>query len=314
MKKPGSDEEREQFEDEAGLTPSGLLRMPFEACTSATPDDTFDEDYGLVVSVNGKPLPQFSVDLLSEDAMQAPGSDMEVLVMHDSFGLLFFNPVLSTNLGLLELLRFQLEDLALDVNCQQWSGPRMGYSTELPLILHSMVQPDIRLFQYLFSFNGIDLNPVLRRSPMTDDVLPDGTGLTLLHGLNFIIGGSLNGKFDMRRLKQLLSHDDVDINGGPDQVPPLYGTLVSPIRLDSDLDLVKAYVEAGANAGPAFTAASSREFENVLGQVYATTLTFLNEKLRRAVSTSGGGAALMVSKHRRLMAFVRQLIGESGQE
>ena len=116
VKKPESDEEREKFEEEVGITPSGLLRMPLECFTRVMSDETFDETFSLAVSLNGKPSPLYPAQSFTEYVQQDPGSDMKVIVMHESFGQLFFNPVLSTNLGLLELLRFQLEDLALDVN------------------------------------------------------------------------------------------------------------------------------------------------------------------------------------------------------
>ena len=161
----------------------------------------------------------------------------------------------------------------------------------LPLIFHSMVQPDASLFEYLLSFNGIDLNPILRKSPMSKCVDPVKSGMTLLHCLYAVIGGSLNGKFDMSRLKQLLSHDDVDINGGLDLpssqgvMSPLYTTLISPIRFDSDFDVVKAFVEAGADAGPALSVASSSDYDIERG--FATTLPHLNERMRRFIEKSG---------------------------
>ena len=279
--------------------------------------------YNLVVSVNDKALPFWSSSKAFRDAMLASGFDAEVLVMHQYFGLFFLNPVLSTNLGLLELLRFQLEDLALDVNCQKWSSPRIGHDVELPLILHSMVQEDARFFEYLLSFKGIDLNPLLRKCPiMAESAVPEYG--TLLHYLHAIIGGLLNGKFDMNRLKQLLSQDGVDVDRGP-QVPalgpevitPLYAALCSAIRFDSDFDLVKAYVEAGANVGPALSVASSREFDQGFGRGIAANSRFLYLRVRRAIANDGSyeiSVDVMKSKHQRLLASVRQLIGESGQE
>ena len=194
----------------------------------------------------------------------------------------------------------------------------------LPLIFHSMVQPDASLFEYLLSFNGINLNPFLQRNPITGEVVPAESGMTLLHCLNFIIGGILNGKFDMNRLKQLLSHDDVDINRGREVITPLgqevrtplHDTLRANMKFDSDFDLVKTFVEAGANVDRALSAASSQEFEERLEKNFRNNLGFLSERMFVAVTypLKVRGGPLMRSKHQELLASVRQLIGESGQE
>jgi hypothetical protein len=306
---------RESFVEDVCITRTGQVYIYGGSCGIGV--------YNLVVSVNDKTLPFWSTIKAYRDVVRVSGSDAEVLVMHQYFGWFFLNPVLSMNLGLLELLRFQLEDLALDVNGQKWTGPRIReVEVEVPLILHSMVQEDARFFEYLLSFNGIVLNPILKRCPMTDNEFPDGIGMTLLHCLHAVIGGSLNGKFDLNRLKQLLSRDGVDINRGIDftrfqqGITPLQTTLTSPIKFDSDFDLVKAYVEAGANVGPAFSVASSAEYDRNYERGFKMSLQFLNERMRRFINieNSGGGGALMRAKHRTLMSSVRQLIGESGQE
>ena len=307
--------ERESFLQDVCITRTGQVYIYGGSCGIGV--------YNLVVSVNDKALPFWPTSKAYRDAILASGSDAEVLVMQQYFGLFFLNPALSINLGLLELLRFQLEDLALDVNCQKWTGPRIG-EVELPLILHSMVQEDACFFEYLLSFNGIVLNPILKMCPMTDNVFPDGLGMTLLHCLHAVIGGSLNGKFDLNRLKQLLSHDDVDINRGLEDttfqevITPLYTTLTSPIKFDSDFDVVKIYVEAGAEVDRALSVASSREydrrFEQGFEQGFGMTLPHLNERIMRPIRNDGSDVAVMRAKHQRLIGAVRQLIGESGQE
>jgi hypothetical protein len=181
-----------------------------------------------------------------------------------------------------------------------------------------MVQPDASLFEYLLSFNGIDLNPILQISPMSDRLLGERPWKTLLHYLYAVIGGSLNGKFDMNRLKQLLSHDDVDINRGPGEgeevKSPLYATLLSPIRFDSDLDLIKAYVEAGAKVRFALSIASSAEYNQNFEEIFTREKPYLKGRVLRAIGNAGRDVVLMRAKHQELLASVRQLIGESGQE
>ncbi len=59
---------------------------------------------------------------------------------------------------MLELFRFQVEDLMLDVNCQDYTGHFFAgptddeeYEEGQPLLLHALINPDKRFFECLVS-------------------------------------------------------------------------------------------------------------------------------------------------------------------
>lgn len=143
-----SEEDCEKILDALVCSASGHIAIPLELCENARMDEPFDERFYHVISVNGNP---YSVSNMMEFDREilAPDQQKDIYVMYGPFDLLFFNPVLSINLGLLDLLRFQLEELNFDVNFQEWKGPRLG-DVDLPPIFYSMIQPDGRFFSTCF--------------------------------------------------------------------------------------------------------------------------------------------------------------------
>ena len=242
--------------------------------------------------------------------------------MHRLFAFFFFNPVLSINIGLLDLLRFQLEEVKLDVNEQNWIGPRIG-DVRLPPIFHGMVQPDKSIFEYLLSFDGVLLNPNIDRCPITDVAAPSNT--TLLHYLNQIVGVVLQGSFDVSRLKILLSQEKVDINFGPlfpaetsgenapERISPLYALFCSAIKFESDFDIVEAFVDAGADVDFPLSVASSTGFHRGLQRGLEMTLWSFHDCPRFAALANKITLEDMRSIHNRLVAFLRKLKGQNEQ-
>ena len=322
IKSFGSVENGEQFLDSLIQSASGHIAIPLELCKHARIEKPLDEKYNVVMSVNGN---SYSVSNMSEfdDEILAPDREKEIYVMHRSFELLFFNPVLSINLGLLDLLRFLLEELKLNVNFQEWRGPRLG-DVEVPLIFHSMIQPDEKIFEYLLSFDDINLNPIIDRCPITNEAAP--SNITVLHYLNQIVGLVLMGKFDVSRLKTLLSQDGVDINYGPlfpdgtlgenvpERISPLYALFCSAIKFDSDFDIVEAFVNAGASVEFTLSVASSPGFHQGLQLGVEMTLRSYRDNPRFAALTEHITVEDMRSIHHRLVGFLRKLKGRQYEQ
>ena len=284
-------------------------------------DKAWDERYIIAISVNGDQDSASSAEKFRK-IMFTPGIEKNVHFMHRLFAFFFFNPVLSINLGQLDLLRFQLEELRLDVNEQNWIGPRIG-NVRLPPIFHCMIQPDKSFFEYLISFDGVLLNPNLDRSPITDAAAPSNT--TLLHYLNQIVGLVLQGSFDVSRLKILLSQDKVDVDFGPpfpdealgenvpERISPLYSLFCSAIKFESDFDIVEAFVDAGAGVDYALSAASSSGFHRGLQRGLEMTLWSYHGSPRFAAIADSITLDDMRSIHNRLVAFLRKLKGQNEQ-
>ena len=283
--------------------------------------DDRDDDYIVALSVNGNKDSVSSTEKLKE-ILAAPGPEKEVSVMHKTFAEFFFNPVLSINLGLFDLLRFQLEELKLDVNEQNWIGPRIG-DVNLPPIFHSMVQPDEIIFKYLLSFDGIDLNPRLHYHPISGRAMEETSGTFFLHHLSQVVGAILQGKFEMSRLKSLLSQKRVDVNSGPlfpagaggdapERLPPLYCIACSAIKFDSDFDIVEAYVESGAVIEYTLNIASSPGFASGLHRGVAMTLETFRPRFSASLENDVPVVTFedMSAKHQRLVALLRKLKDE----
>ena len=186
-----------------------------------------------------------------------------------------------------------------------------------------MVQPDERIFEYLLSFDGINLNPIIDRCPITNEAVLSNS--TLLHYLNQIVGLVLMGNFDVGRLKTLLSQDGVDINYGPlfpdgtlgenvpERISPLYALFCSAIKFDSDFDIVEAFVNAGASIDFTLSVASSSGFHRGLPLGVEMTLRSYRDSPRFA-ALKNITAEDMRSIHHFLVAFLRKLKGRQNEE
>ena len=100
------------FVDELIRTASGHIAIPLDLCENARIGKPFDEKYNVVISVNGNSYSALNM-LEFDDEILAPDLEKEIHVMFGAFDLFFRNPVVSINLGVLDLLQFQLEELKL---------------------------------------------------------------------------------------------------------------------------------------------------------------------------------------------------------
>ena len=178
-----------------------------------------DVNYSIVISVNGAFYTSFEEGkslLLREDS-----SDKRLQVVNSAFAEMFLNPALIIDLGLLDVLKFQMEELKLDVNYQHtvgiyfrgvlsWDGT--GGFQGRSLLFHALAQPDQRLFDYLLSLQGIEANPVLKHSLRGQDIREFGA--TLLHEIpSFADYPLLDEEIDLiSRLRRVLEREDVDVN------------------------------------------------------------------------------------------------------
>ena len=125
--------------------------------------------------------------------------EMETIqLMHKGFYKIFFNPALSVDLGLMDLLKFQMEELNLDVNSKSFTAlfeRLLGADQEwIPLLFHAFLQPDSSFFDFLWSQEELDVNPVVYEN--------DG----LLHWLSEPLRASCMDEWDwdMRRAERIL--------------------------------------------------------------------------------------------------------------
>jgi len=226
LKDYATEEERNEFgSDVIALSPSGhadLLHYqpPPDSCP-------FDKNFSIVTSVNGTPYPSFEQvkNILLEE-----GSDKRMQMVHSVFAEIFLNPAFIIDLGLLDVLKFQIEELKLDVNYQCCAGIlfRVNQENELqdeledgledelhegmPLLAHALVQPDQRLLDYLLSLKRIEANPLLDHSLNGSDVRD--WEWTLLHDLPLLASYRfLHEGIDlMSRIRRILEREEVDVN------------------------------------------------------------------------------------------------------
>ena len=120
-----------------------------------------------------------------------------VRLMHKGFYKIFFNPALSIDLGLMDLLKFQIEELKLDVNSKSFAAlfeKLLGDQEWIPLLFHAFLQPDSSFFDFLWSQEELDVNPVVSEN--------DG----LLHWFSEPLRASCMDEWDwdMRRAERIL--------------------------------------------------------------------------------------------------------------
>lgn len=219
LKAFATEEEKMKFQDETiAISTSGHVDL--YDYQSSSDDDPVDEVYSTVLSVNGTLGTSFDhvKELLLEE-----GSNKTLKMIHHAFTEIFFNPAVMIDLGLLDVLRFQMEEMKLDVNYQKFSGIHFRgrendgrFQEGMPLILHSLVQPDERIFQYILSLKSIEAIPELERDlhgNVAQDDYGEG-GHTLLHELaRFTTYPLIGNDIDLiQRLRLMLEKGKYDVN------------------------------------------------------------------------------------------------------
>lgn len=198
-------------------TVDGDIDIHFYTLSSDSFPSDSDNKYSCVASVNGTPhssVEQVKNLLLEEDLL-----DKRLQVVHSVFAEIFFNPALIIDLGLLELLKFQIEELQLDVNYQGWDGILFRYEDHeqeplegRSLLFHALAQPDQRIFDYLLSLKGLKANPILEQD--IEGYVIRRSGSTLLHDMPRFASYPLldEGQDLILRLRRILEREEVDVN------------------------------------------------------------------------------------------------------
>ena len=216
LKELATEEERNEFKDDGiRISLSGHADLYHYKLSSGS--GPFDNNYSFVTSVNGTPCTSFehAKALLLEE-----GPDKRLQMATCVFAEIFLNPAFIVDLGLLDVLKFQIEELNLDVNYQYCAGILFRVNPDqederhegMPLLIHALAQPDQRLFDYLLSLKKIEANPVLEHSL-------DGTDVrdwecTLLHELPLLASYHLlDEDIDLiSRIRCILEREEVDVN------------------------------------------------------------------------------------------------------
>ena len=139
---------RRDDEDDAGeMLFSDIIQ--FGACakvdlSSHSKEGELGKDHTIVLGVDGIDLKRTYLDKLEEILVKERPTLRAIL---NDFANIFFNPALIIDLGFFHVLKFQIEDLRLNVNCGAYIGACFGL-TRFPLIVHALVHPDFRFLDY----------------------------------------------------------------------------------------------------------------------------------------------------------------------
>ena len=187
--------------------------------------------------------------------LQRSSKPKTLRVLHSVYWCFFLNPAIALDLGLLDVLRNIVEHTNIDVNTSRSRG--INFDNGMPLLVRALVHPDARLFEYLLTIDGLDLNPTVDSSLYIP--IFSGMYITLnrskpmLHALTKdIITDALNDTdLDVMRIKQLLDKGS-DVMNAEDRHgnTPLWHI----VHTDSDesfsrndLMLAKCFLDSGAS-------------------------------------------------------------------
>ena len=247
--KIANDEERNRWRDELGTNASDFVDLHFEG-------GPLGDDYTVILAVDDIDLFNHKREMAWEQVEEAvlKEGDKMLRLMHNIFAAIFFNPAFAIDLGMFELFRFQVEDLMLDVNCQDYCGLFFAspgddeeFEAGQSLLLHALLNPDKRFFDFLLSVANFEANPVIQRD------LKDGRNIrnradTFLHRLPHILRCDLPKKIDLDWVAQLIKvkEVDLDIENNFESMTPLEEVCGIWPQRKSDGDVAKMLLSAGA--------------------------------------------------------------------
>ena len=240
--------ERRKWNKALGTGRSSLVNLHFKG-------GPLGEDYTSVLAVDDVDLKNHSKEMTweqVEEAMLKEGHK-RFRATHTDFVGFFLNPAMAIDLGMFELFRFQVEELMLDVNCQDYVGLFFAGVDDdgdllagQPLLLHALLNPDKRFFDFLLTVADFEVNPVIQRD------LKDGTDNshradTFLHRLPHILRCDLPKKIDLNWVAHMIKAKKIDLNvQNYDDLNPLEALCSAPLT-KSDHDVAKMLLlSAGA--------------------------------------------------------------------
>ena len=211
----------EDDEDEDEMVLPDIIQ--FGACAkvdliSHSERGELEQDHTIVLAVNGIDLKSLTLlDEIEELLVKEGRGTLRVIfnpstlrVISNDFANIFFNPALTIDLGLFDLLKFQIEYLKLSVNCGAYIGATFG-SKMFPLIVHALVNPDARFLKYVLSIEGVEANPILQHTLRGRSLY--GFNNTLLHECSdFVRLGALPTNVSLSRIEMVLLSKDIDVN------------------------------------------------------------------------------------------------------
>ena len=212
-------------------------------------------DYSTVVAVNGCKCKSYDI---ARSLLREKGSEKTLRVMSFYFSCVFLNPAFMIDIGLLDVLKFQIEELGLDVNSQEYTGAFFrgaddddDFNEGLPLILHALVQPDCEFFDYILSREDIKANPIMIRGVFGDDISRLGT--TLLHSLAvFVRNDYFREGLGLLRIQKITEREEVYIDTDNGHGTPLevLCTNFAKEPQKADHDIAQLLLRSGAKVSP----------------------------------------------------------------
>ena len=274
-----NDRERQQFDEAISFGPSAMV----DICTEEAP---IGEIYTVILAVDGVVLKGMDDDQVAELLLKEGSKSLRVL--HSDFATTFFSPNMAIDLGLLEVLKYQIEELKPDVNCQDYCGlffdaPSFEnpINRRMPLILHALVQPDRQFLAYLLSVESFEVNPLMERDLDGIDILEKEH--TLFHELSqIVLHKSLPGEIDLDQIDFILDQKAVNLEvQNARRLSPLEVLCAASNRKARELDLAKIFLSHGAEITDFalnFTAQNERNLFHLL---------HLYNAARRSIRTMG---------------------------
>mmetsp|Transcript_795 Transcript_795/g.1840 ORF Transcript_795/g.1840 Transcript_795/m.1840 type:complete len:263 (-) Transcript_795:156-944(-) len=190
--------------------PSGHVGKPSILSASAyfSDDSPAFRRNAVVVGIDGRDVSGLDFEDVTRLLYEGHSTPTKLRLMTRRVATIFFNPALAIDLGRIEILRYLVEDVEIDVNSQNCTGLVFGFGGYvMPLIAHALVHPDPASFQYLLTLRDINVNPRMEFADDSDET-------TFLHTLQdrlmkYALGDS---SLDVTRVESLLGRDEVNVD------------------------------------------------------------------------------------------------------
>ena len=172
----------------------------------------------VIVGIDGQDVTKLRHAEVKRLLLRDTSSPKELRLVHEYFHFFFHNPAVAIDLGMLDILQWNVESLGIDINSHQFDGLKYVFC---PLLFHAIFQPEPAFFQYLMSREGLAYNPRMRPLSQTTQLSGPGT-TTMLHQIWSAL--SLNrfrrpfgyrfrcDEFDLSRVEAVVSKEEIDVN------------------------------------------------------------------------------------------------------